>query len=133
MEKDYKKELIKLVEKAEVNKGYHDYFKNKDLVNNYFEIGKLLIEAQGGEERAKYGNGLIKEWSIELTEKYGKGFSSSNLKRMRKFYTIFNNEKISATVSHQFSWSHFVEFIKINLKALRCFFIFKKIIYLIGK
>ena len=46
MEKDYKKELIKLVEKAEVNKGYHDYFKNKDLVNNYFEIGKLLIEAQ---------------------------------------------------------------------------------------
>ncbi len=64
MEKDYKKELIKLVEKTEINKGYHDYFKNKDLVNNYFEIGKLLIEAQGGEERAKYGNGLIKEWSI---------------------------------------------------------------------
>ena len=32
MDKDYKKELIKLVEKAEVNKGYHDYFKNKDLV-----------------------------------------------------------------------------------------------------
>ena len=48
-------------------------FKNKDLVNNYFEIGRLLVEAQGGEERAKYGNGLIKEWSIELTEKYGKG------------------------------------------------------------
>ena len=74
MDKDYKKELIKLVEKTEVNKGYHDYFKNKDLVNNYFEIGKLLIEAQGGEERAKYGNGLIKEWSIELTEKYGRGY-----------------------------------------------------------
>ena len=66
MEKDYKKELIRLVEKTEINKGYHDYFKNKDLVNNYFEIGRLLVEAQGGEERAKYGNGLIKEWSIEL-------------------------------------------------------------------
>ena len=72
MEKDYKKELIKLVEKTEVNKGYHDYFKNKDLVNNYFEIGKLLIEAQGGEEHDTYGNKLIKTWSVELTEKFGK-------------------------------------------------------------
>ena len=69
MEKDYKKELIKLVEKTEVNKGYHDYFKNKDLVNNYFEIGKLLIESQGGEERAQYGNKLIATWSKELTKK----------------------------------------------------------------
>ena len=84
MDKDYKKELIKLVEKAEVNNGYHDYFKNKDLVNNYFEIGKLLIEAQGGEERAQYGNKLIATWSKELTKKYGKGYSEKNLKRMRK-------------------------------------------------
>ena len=76
-----------------MNKGYHDYFKNKDLVNNYFEIGKLLIEAQGGEERAKYGNGLIKEWSIELTEKYGKGYSISNLKNMRLFYLIFKKSQ----------------------------------------
>ena len=97
MDKDYKKELIKLVEKTEINKGYHDYFKNKDLVNNYFEIGKLLIEAQGGEERAKYGNGLIKEWSIELTEKYGKGYNSSNLKRFRQFYMYF---KKGAPVAH---------------------------------
>ena len=103
MEKDYKKELIKLVEKAEVNKGYHDYFKNKDLVNNYFEIGKLLIEAQGGEERAKYGNGLIKEWSIELTEKYGKGYDASNLKRFRQFYMCF---KKGGTLCHQLTWSN---------------------------
>ena len=41
MDKDYKKELIKLVEKTEVNKGYHDYFKNKDLVNNYL-ISKAI-------------------------------------------------------------------------------------------
>ena len=76
-----------------MNKGYHDYFKNKDLVNNYFEIGRLLVEAQGGEERAKYGNGLIKEWSKELTEKYGKGYSISNLKNMRLFYLIFKKSQ----------------------------------------
>ena len=91
MDKDYKKELIKLVEKTEVNKGYHDYFKNKDLVNNYFEIGRLLVEAQGGEERAKYGNELIKEWSIELVRLFGKGYDYTNLCRFRQFYVSFKN------------------------------------------
>ena len=103
MEKDYKKELIKLVEKTEVNKGYHDYFKNKDLVNNYFEIGKLLIEAQGGEEHDTYGNKLIKTWSVELTEKFGKGYDASNLRRFRQFYSEF---KMCGTVCHTLTWSN---------------------------
>ena len=103
MEKDYKKELIKLVEKTEVNKGYHDYFKNKDLVNNYFEIGKLLIEAQGGEEHDIYGNKLIKTWSVELTEKFGKGYDASNLRRFRQFYSEF---KMCGTVCHTLTWSN---------------------------
>ena len=120
MEKDYKKELIKLVEKTEVNKGYHDYFKNKDLVNNYFEIGKLLIEAQGGEERAKYGNGLIKEWSIELTEKYGKGYSCSNLKYMRLFYLIFKKSQPLAVL---LTWSNICLLLPIKNENKRNYYI----------
>ena len=103
MEKDYKKELIKLVEKTEVNKGYHDYFKNKDLVNNYFEIGKLLIEAQGGEEHDTYGNKLIKTWSVELTEKFGKGYDASNLRRFRQFYSEF---KMCGPLGHILTWTN---------------------------
>ena len=99
------------MKKQKVNKGYHDYFKNKDLVNNYFEIGRLLVEAQGGEERAKYGNGLFKEWSIELTEKYGKGYNSSNLKRFRQFYMYF---KKGAPVAHQLTWSHYCELLPLE-------------------
>ena len=103
MDKNYKKELIKLVEKAEVNKGYHDYFKNKDLVNNYFEIGKLLIEAQGGEEHDTYGNKLIKTWSVELTEKFGKGYDASNLRRFRQFYSEF---KMCGPLGHILTWTN---------------------------
>ena len=103
MDKDYKKELIKLVEKTEINKGYHDYFKNKDLVNNYFEIGKLLIEAQGGEEHDTYGNKLIKTWSAELTEKFGKGYDASNLRRFRQFYSEF---KICGPLGHILTWTN---------------------------
>ena len=120
MEKDYKKELIKLVEKTEINKGYHDYFKNKDLVNNYFEIGKLLIEAQGGEERAKYGNELIKEWSKELTEKYGKGYNSSNLKRFRQFYICF---KKGAPLGHQLTWTNIKILLPIKNENKRNYYI----------
>ena len=120
MDKDYKKELIKLVEKTEVNKEYHDYFKNKDLVNNYFEIGKLLIEAQGGEERAKYGNGLIKEWSIELTEKYGKGYSCSNLKYMRLFYLIFKKSQPLAVL---LTWSNICLLLPIKNENKRNYYI----------
>ena len=120
MDKDYKKELIKLVEKTEVNKEYHDYFKNKDLVNNYFEIGKLLIEAQGGEERAKYGNGLIKEWSIELTEKYGKGYSCSNLKYMRLFYLIFKKSQPLAVL---LTWTNICLLLPIKNENKRNYYI----------
>ena len=97
---------------------------NSQMVMTYWNIGKeIFLEEQKGQDRAEYGKEILEGLSKLLTEKYGKGFSSSNLKRMRKFYTIFNNEKISATVSHQFSWSHFVEFIKIDDSIKREFYL----------
>ena len=52
-----------------------DYSKNKHDLESYYEVGKLLIEAQGGEARAKYGDNLIKEYSRKLTKELGNGFS----------------------------------------------------------
>ena len=50
----------------EVYKRVKDYSKNRNDLNTYYEVGKLLIEAQGGEERAKYGDRLIKEYSERI-------------------------------------------------------------------
>ena len=61
----------------------------------------MIVEAQGGSKRAKYGNELIKKWSVKLTELYGKGYDYTNLSRFRKFYMRF---PILGTVS-QISWS----------------------------
>ena len=82
----------------EIYKKVKDYSKNKSDLFAYYNVGKLLIEAQGGEERAKYGDNLIKEYSKKLTNELGKGYTISSLKRMRQFYTII---KKSATLSHQ--------------------------------
>ena len=42
---------------------------------------------------------------------HGKGFSLSNLKRMRQLYGVYS---IGAKPSHQLSWSHYVELLKID-------------------
>ena len=49
-------------------------------------MGKLLIEAQGGEERAKFGNELIKEYFKRLTNELVKFYTYTALSRIRQFY-----------------------------------------------
>ena len=72
----------------EVYKRVKDYSKNRNEISTYYEVGRLLIEAQGGENRAKYGDGLIKEYSIKLTNEMGKKYDITILKRMRQFYLL---------------------------------------------
>ena len=108
---NYYNEIKNTLIKNEAYKKVKDYSKNKSDLNAYLEVGRLLIEAQGGEERAQYGNRLIKEYSLKLTKELGKGYNSSSLKRMRKFYILIQK---GATVSHQLTWSHYVEIIKLN-------------------
>ena len=93
--------------KNEVYKKVKDYSKNKSDLNTYYEVGRLIVKAQGGEARAKYGNKLIKEYSEKLTKELGKGYDISNLKRMRQFYMFFQN---GGSLSHHFgkvSWTHY--------------------------
>ena len=100
--KEIKKELIN----NEVYKRVKDYSKNKNELSTYYNVGKLLIEAQGGEERAKYGDGLIKEYSKKLSEELGEKYNITTLKRMRQFYLIIEK---GATLWHQLTWSHYCE------------------------
>ena len=83
---NYYNEIKETLVKNEVYKKVKDYSKNKSDLNAYFEVGRLIVEAQGGEKRAKYGNKLIKEYSFKLTKELGKGYSRRNLALMRKFY-----------------------------------------------
>ena len=86
---EYYKEANHLINKLEVNKKARYLKDNSETLNTYWTIGKLIVEAQGGETRAKYGDALIKEWSERLTKEYGKGYDSSNLKDLGSFIYIF--------------------------------------------
>ncbi len=101
---NYYEEIKETLIKNEVYKKVKDYSKNKKELNSYYEVGSLLVEAQGGEKRAKYGNKLIKQYSEKLTKELGKGYTPSNLKRMRQFYLIIQK---GAPLRHQLSFTHY--------------------------
>ncbi|MCD1115285.1 DUF1016 N-terminal domain-containing protein [Chryseobacterium turcicum] len=70
---------------------------NQTMVLTYFEIGRMIVEdEQNGENRAEYGKALLKDLSLHLTERFGKGFSASNLQQMKQFYLSYS---ISQTLS----------------------------------
>ena len=94
----------------EVTKKVKDYSKNKSDLDTYYNVGKLLVEAQGGEERAKYGDSLIKEYSKRLTKELGKGYSIRSLKYMRKFYLFQKGQAMIA----QLTWTHYIQLLPLK-------------------
>ena len=110
---DYYNEITIEIIDIETYKKVKDYSKNKRELEGYYKIGKLIVEAQGGEERAKYGNGLIKNFSKKLVLECGKKYNERTLRRIRQFYLIFKYEKWS-TMSTKIYWSHFTELLSIK-------------------
>jgi predicted nuclease of restriction endonuclease-like (RecB) superfamily len=93
---------------------------NIQLLETYWQIGRHIIEfEQGGNARAEYGKALISNLAKDLSLLHGKGFSRSNMVYMRLLYLRY---PISQKPSHQLSWSHFVELLKIEDDLERKFY-----------
>ena len=106
---NYYEEIKENLIKCEIYDRAKDYAKDRNKVNVYFEIGRLLSDA--GKE---YGKNIIKQYSEKLMVELcfagnvGKKYNERTLYRMRKFYEIFSNEKLSA-VRSKLTWSHYRE------------------------
>ena len=93
---------------------------NVEMLDAYWKIGKYIVEyEQKGELKAEYGKKLLINLSKDLSVKYGKGFSRSNLQYMRLFYIHY---PIRQTASGKLSWSHYVELLSINDDLERKFY-----------
>jgi len=69
---------------------------NNNMVIAYWLVGREIVnEIQRGKERADYGEQVIENLSIDLTDQYGRGFSTTNLRYFRNFYTVYS-ERIPA-------------------------------------
>ena len=117
---NYFKNIEELIIENEANKKANALRDNSSTLQTYWNIGKLIVEAQGGEKRAKYGNGLIKEWGKKLSLKYGRGYDSSYLAKMRLFYLDF---PILESVIPKLSWTHYIQILSIKNENERNYYI----------
>ena len=118
-EQSYYVEIESYIKRNEINKKRRVLEENYDTLNNYWNIGKLIVEAQGGSSRAKYGNELIKEWSVNLTQNYSKGYNYTNLSRFRQFYLLF--PKLAPVA--QLSWTNITILLPIKDENKRNYYI----------
>ena len=93
---------------------------NKEMVAAYWNVGREIVEKQGGAERAKYGDGLIKGLSLKLTAEFGPGFDVANLRNMRQFFLVFGKRY---TLCSELNWSHYRTLMRIeNVKKRQFYF-----------
>jgi predicted nuclease of restriction endonuclease-like (RecB) superfamily len=93
---------------------------NTQMLETYWQIGHDIVEfEQGGHAKAEYGAHLLENLSTDLRLRHGRGFSLSNLARMRQLYLLY---PIFATLSQKLSWSHYVELLKIEDGKERSFY-----------
>ncbi|MEM8717618.1 MAG: DUF1016 N-terminal domain-containing protein [Cyanobacteria bacterium P01_G01_bin.4] len=93
---------------------------NRTLVETYWNIGRYIVEfEQQGQEKAEYGSRLLARLSKDLKQRYGKGFSKSNVHYMRLFYLRY---PIFQTLSGKLSWSHYTELLAISDDLTRSFY-----------
>ena len=119
---------------------------NSNMVTAYWLIGReIVLELQGGDERAEYGKQVIETLSEKLTVRYGRGFSTTNLWYFKQFYVVYQNH---ASILHppggeltvatqnsqpsedesvhcfnpQLSWSHYRALMRVSTSEARTFY-----------
>lgn len=116
---------------------------NSVITITYWKVGRRIVEQeQGGKRRADYGTRLIERLSVDLTKRFGRGYSAVNIKQMRRFYLEWGNERIGQTPSDEFregaadatitselsedrfplSWSHYVSLLSVDKPEARTFY-----------
>jgi predicted nuclease of restriction endonuclease-like (RecB) superfamily len=117
-------EINSLIEDAKIivengrNTAYQSV--NTAMVMTYWQLGKRIVEEeQNGQKRADYGKQLLKMLSNQLTETFGKGFSTRALRQFRQFYLTFPNiEKWNACVPF-LTWTHFRTLLRVTNEKAR--------------
>jgi predicted nuclease of restriction endonuclease-like (RecB) superfamily len=88
MDNEFFDKVASLIEQA---RGHVGRTADLTMCVTYYEVGRMIVEQeQGGQARAEYGRGLLKELSAYLVSRVGRGFSETNLRNARKFYQVYS-------------------------------------------
>ncbi len=125
---------------------------NSIMSATYWHIGKRIVEhEQQGKKRAEYGKEVIRQLSLDLSTRFGRGFSKANLEYMRRFYSVWpiaqtlsgqstytlskqqlahgsqiihksSAQSLNTSLSFPLPWSHYVRLMAITKKEARDFY-----------
>ncbi|MEI7013846.1 DUF1016 N-terminal domain-containing protein [Leptospira licerasiae] len=77
---------------------------NKSSLVGNWKIGQRIVEVeQGNRQRAGYGDRILRQLSLDLNRRFGKGFSDRNLRYMRRFYQFYK----LGMINPELSWTHY--------------------------
>lgn len=82
--------IIQLIENAKSKVAIQT---NSVVVILYWNIGDIINKEVLGNKRAEYGEQIIANMAIKLTDMYGSGFDRPNLFRMLKFARLFRGNE----------------------------------------
>ncbi len=86
------------------------------MLKAYWTTGRRILELEGGRSSADlFGEKIIERLSGDLSARFGKGFSATNLKHMRRFGEMF---EIGQT-SDRIDWSKYVELLSVKNREFR--------------
>lgn len=104
---------------------------NTAEVYTKFGIGKYIVEnEQKGEKKSQYGKEVLQNLSKKLTERFGEGWSYSNLRQIRQFYLAYSNltntvcqiETNTNNIHFTLSWSHYLILMRLENLEARSFY-----------
>lgn len=93
---------------------------NAAMVAAYWNVGREIVEKQGGRSRAKYGDCLMQNLAEKLTAEFGAGYTAANLFNMRQFYLAFPKFN---TLCRELSWSHYRTLMRIEDSDARQYYL----------
>lgn len=78
---------------------------NTTLIELYWQVGAYMSNKL---KAAEWGDGVIRQLAqhLTVTQPNLRGFTSSNLFRMRQFYETYQNDQIVAPLVRQLPWTH---------------------------
>ena len=112
--KRYVKQIHSLGGKVYVNPDGHEWKRAKwsAPVKMYWKLGeRIMLEEQGGKERAEYGTKLLQHLADNMEAEFGSGFSYRQLAFCRQFYNTYRNMN---ALRSQFNWYQYRLLIQIS-------------------
>ncbi|GHB88784.1 PDDEXK nuclease domain-containing protein [Persicitalea jodogahamensis] len=96
---------------------------NAELTLLYWNVGRRINQDVLGNERAEYGQQVVKSLARQLTEEYGKGWGEKQLRQCMQFAAVFPDEQIVYTLCRQLTWSHLRLVIYLDDPVKRAFYL----------